>query len=281
MTGCNSCQQQRDRLGEPRGCPGPSCLLPTGPARAAKLHCSDCSPGAGMCPHPGAKPFQGDPRPKGSISPAFPQPVLPAGSAALPEPRPVRERPWQGRGCGLRGLWQPHTQTGAPASPLTHSRDGSTSKAGHAATDGSRSARDGLECWGEMAPTGTPGQCHRTWEPAPRLSWSQSCTHSPREPRYPELLPAQHTFLCHSCCLQPLTKLTPRGFMRPHPHSSARSWYTLEVGFWVPLRCSITQASSISAQHGLLGPPAHPTGSECKVLQRALSDTPSPTWGGS
>lgn len=32
---------------------------------------------------------------------------------------------------------------------------------------------------------------------------SASCTHRPRESRHPELLSAPHTFLYHSCCLQP------------------------------------------------------------------------------
>lgn len=112
---------------------------------------SECSPNPGMCPyHPGSDPLP-DREHHTCVSTAC---SLPAGSAAHPEPQPARERPWQGRGCtgwsvGSGGSGSPtprQEQEHPPASPLTYSWDGSTSKAGHAATESSRFAGDGLEC---------------------------------------------------------------------------------------------------------------------------------------
>lgn len=132
---------------------------------------------------------------------------------------------------------------------------------------------------GQSQPPGCPGARHTSSAPGvvpallgwaglcclhpPQCPGSTSCTHRPRESRHPKILSA---LPAPQLLPATLTKPPPRGLMHSHPPSSPRSWHTLEVGFWVPLCCSITQAYSTSAWHGLVGPPVHTTGSECKVL---------------
>lgn len=124
---------------------------------AVELLHDEGSPNPGICPQSSGS----DPLPnrqnQACVSTACP---LPAGSAAHAEPHSVRERPWQGRGCagwdvGSGGSCSPTSreeQEHPPASPLTYSCDGSTSKAG--GTQGEQ--RCGGSCVGTVLPCPLP-----------------------------------------------------------------------------------------------------------------------------